>query len=119
MIAVVVVVMGMVWGIAMAVSGDFATMPAHAHLNLLGWVSLFLFGVFYRLHPQLDRSRTARLQVWVWIAGTVILTIGVGMLHSGQAAGEPLAGVGSVIVLADILLFGWLVLKYEWIASFG
>ena len=57
--AVVMVIAGMVWGIVMAISQDHSAMPAHAHLNLLGWVSLFLFGIFYHLHPAIDRSRAA------------------------------------------------------------
>ena len=60
-IAVLMAAVGMVWGIVMAVSQDHSTMPAHAHLNLLGWVSLFLFGIFYRFHPSLDAARIARL----------------------------------------------------------
>lgn len=111
--AVAVALVGMAWGIQMAISQDHSTLTAHAHLNLLGWVSLFLFGVFYRLHPALDGARIARLQVWIWLAGTAILTIGVAMIHSGRPSGEPLAGVGSIIVLADMLLFGWLVLRQE------
>ncbi|MBX9823195.1 MAG: hypothetical protein K2Y19_21540, partial [Afipia birgiae] len=51
--AVIAVLIGMSWGIVMAISKDHSAMPAHAHLNLLGWVSLFLFGIFYRLHPSL------------------------------------------------------------------
>jgi Na+-driven multidrug efflux pump len=88
-------------------------MPAHAHLNLLGWVCLFLFGIFYHLHPALDRSRTALVQVWVWILTTIILTIGVGLVHTGHPIGDPIAAVGSLIVFADMLLFGWLVLRRE------
>jgi hypothetical protein len=111
--AVAVVLVGMAWGLYMAISQDHSTLAAHAHLNLLGWVSLFLFGVFYRLHPALDASRIARLQVLIWLAGTVILTMGVAMIHSGRPSGEPFAGVGSIIVIADMLLFGWLVLRQE------
>ena len=85
-------------------------MPAHAHLNLLGWVSLFLFGIFYRLHPALDSARVALIQVWVWIVGTVVLTIGIAMVHTGRG-GDPIAAIGSIIILADMLLFGWLVIR--------
>ena len=67
------VIVGMIWGIVMAISRDHSAMPAHAHLNLLGWVSLFLFGIFYHLHPAIDRSRAALVQVTVWIIGTVVL----------------------------------------------
>jgi hypothetical protein len=111
--AVLFVIAGMVWGIVMAISEDHSAMPAHAHLNLLGWVSLFLFGIFYHLHPAVDRSRTASVQVWVWIGCTVILTVGVALVHSGHAIGDPVAAVGAIVALADMLLFGWLVLRRD------
>lgn len=49
--AVCLGIAGMIIGIIMAASGNHSVFPAHAHLNLLGWVSLFLIGIFYRLHP--------------------------------------------------------------------
>jgi len=63
---------------------DHAIMPAHAHLNLLGWVSLFLFGIYYRLNPSLEFSRLALVQVAVWSLGTIVLTVAVAALHLGQ-----------------------------------
>lgn len=114
--AVLMVVAGMIWGIIMAISNDHSAMPAHAHLNLLGWVSLFLFGIFYHLHPAVDRSKAAIAQVAVWIIGTVILTIGVGLVHTGHDIGDPIAAVGSLIVLAGMLLFGWLVVRRDSLA---
>jgi hypothetical protein len=111
--AVLLVIAGMLWGIVMGISEDHSTMPAHAHLNLLGWVSLFLFGIYYHLHPTIDRNRLATLQVWIWIAGTIIMTIGVGLVHSGHEIGDPIAAVSSLLVLADMLLFGWLVFRRE------
>jgi hypothetical protein len=111
--AVVMVIAGMIWGIAMGITQDHSTLPAHAHLNLLGWVSLFLFGIYYHLHPAVDRSRLASLQVWVWIVSTIILTVGVALVHSGHAIGDPIAAVSSLLVLADTLLFGWLVIRRE------
>ena len=111
--AVLLAVAGMIWGIVMAASGNHTAMPAHAHLNLLGWVSLFLFGIFYHLHPAIDRSRTAMLQVCVWIVATVILSVGVALVHTGHEIGEPIAAVSSLVVLADMLLLGWLVYRRE------
>lgn len=40
---------GMVWGSYMGSTHDHAMMPAHAHLNLLGWVTLSIMGGFYAL----------------------------------------------------------------------
>jgi hypothetical protein len=111
--AVGLAVLGMAWGLGMAISGDHSTMPAHAHLVLLGWVSLFLFGIFYKLHPALDRGRIALLQVCLWIVGTLIMTLGVALIHTGRQIGVPFASIGSLMVLADMLLFGWLVVRRE------
>jgi hypothetical protein len=110
-VAVLCAVAGMAWGIVMGISQNHAAMTAHAHLNLLGWVSLFLFGIFYHLHPAIDGSRMAMMQVWIWIIGTVILTIGVWQLYSGHSIGDTIAAVGSFIALAGMLLFGWLVVR--------
>jgi FtsH-binding integral membrane protein len=117
--AILLAIAGMIWGIVMAASGDHSAMPAHAHLNLLGWVSLFLFGIFYHLHPAVDRSRTAIVQVAIWIVATLILTIGVALIYAGQTVGEAVATAGALLVLADMLLFGWLVIRRERAATVG
>jgi hypothetical protein len=103
----------MIWGLVMAITVDHSSMPAHAHLNLLGWVSLFLFGIYYQLHPWLEGAKSARVQVWGWIVGTIILAIGVALVHTGHVIGDPIAAVGSILVLLDMLLFGWLVFRGE------
>lgn len=104
-IACLFAIAGVAMGIAMAASNNHAVMPAHAHLNLLGWVSLFLFGIYYRLHPALDTKRLALVQVGLWSAGTVALTAAVAALHLGYAAFEPVAAVASLIVLVALGLF--------------
>jgi hypothetical protein len=111
--AVVFVVAGMIWGITMGISQDFSASPAHAHLNLLGWVSLFLFGIYYRLHPSLEVAKTAIVQILVWIIGTIVLAIGIGLASTGHVIGDSIAAVGSLIVLFAVLLFGWLVFRSE------
>jgi len=111
--AVLFVIAGMIWGIVMAISEDHSAMPAHAHLNLLGWVSLFLFGIYYKLHPSLEDAKSAMAQIWIWIVGTIVLAIGVAMVHTGHPGGDPIAAIGSFIVLFDMLLFGWLVYRGE------
>lgn len=107
--SVLILIAGMIWGIVMGISENHSTFPAHAHLNLLGWVSLFLIGIYYHLHPSLDGSRLASLQVWIWIAATIVLSIAVALIHSGRAGGAAMAAVSSLVILADAILFGWLV----------
>src|SRR5690242_7057989 len=88
--AVLFVLVGMIWGLVMAISNDHSAMPAHAHLNLLGFVALFLFGVYYHLHPALDRRKAALAQVWLWIVATIVLAIGVALVHTGHVVGDPI-----------------------------
>src|SRR5581483_10501276 len=109
--AVLFAIAGIIWGLVMAISENHAAMPAHAHLNLLGWVSLFLFGIFYQLHPSIDRSRVAVAQVAIWIVATIVMVTGIWLIHSGREIGEPIAAVGSLAVFADMLVFGWLVAR--------
>ena len=110
-LAVLFVIAGMAMGIGMAATQNHAIMPAHAHLNLLGWVSLFLFGIYYERRPELDTSRIALLQVGLWSVGTVILTIAVAAIHLGYTAADPLAGIASLLVLAAMLLFAYFVFR--------
>lgn len=43
------IMVGVCWGMYMGMSRDMATAPGHAHLNLLGFVSLSIMGGFYAL----------------------------------------------------------------------
>lgn len=109
--AVCLGIVGMIIGIVMAATDNHSVFPAHAHLNLLGWVSLFLIGIFYRLHPSLDTSRLALTHVVIWIGGTIILTCGVAAIYLGRPDLEGIAIAGSLIVLGAMLMFAYLVFR--------
>jgi len=42
-----------------------------------------------------------------------VMAIGVGLVHTGREAGDPLAAIGSLAVLAAMLMFGWQVYRCE------
>jgi hypothetical protein len=108
-LAVLFVLVGMAAGIWMAASGNHSIAPAHAHLNLLGWASLFLFGLFYERRPSLNGSRLALVQVSVWSIGTAVLAIAVAGLYLGYPSAEPVAAVSSLILFAAMMLFAYFV----------
>ncbi len=56
-VSVVILLIGMLAGIVMGIKQDFALEAAHAHLNLVGGVLLFLFGLYYRLFRPPGRAR--------------------------------------------------------------
>jgi hypothetical protein len=102
---------GMLWGLQMAIADDHSAFPAHAHLNLIGFVALFLFGIFYRLNPTVEANRLALPQVWIWIVSTIVFAIGLGLMNTGHSVGDPIAAVGSIAVFADAIVFTWLVFQ--------
>ena len=66
-------------GIAMAMRQDFTLAPAHAHLNLLGWVSMALYGLYYR-GAAVIRPR---------LAWTQAIVVGDTMARSGFGDPKP------------------------------
>ncbi len=109
MTAIVYVMLGMIWGIIMAATGDHTLAAAHAHLNLVGWVTLALFGIYYHLVPAAGEHLLAKVHFAVATAGVVLIVPGIAMALTG--AGELLAKVGSVLTLASMLLFAVVVFR--------
>lgn len=115
-VAILILIVGVVWGIAMAATTRFELAAAHAHLNLLGWVTLALFGVFYQFNPALAATRLARIQIGLHIVGVVVMIVALSMLLQGNTSFEPVVAIGSFLILADLLAFAYLTLKARAIA---
>ena len=111
--AVICAIIGMVMGLHMAISGEHLQKPAHAHVNLLGWVTLFLYGVYYRLNPEIDQTKLAVWQARVALGSVLVMTIGLWFLYAGAEAAEPLAAVGSLGAFGAMLGFAWIVVGKE------
>lgn len=99
---------GMAWGIHMSASGDHLMAPAHAHLNLLGWVSLALFGTFYQLVPAAAQGLLPKIHLGVAVLGVVIIVPGIAQALNQQ--GDVLAKIGSVLSILSMLIFAFTVL---------
>ncbi len=106
-------IIGMAMGLQMAISGEHLQKPAHAHVNLLGWVTLFLYGVYYRLNPEIDPTKLAIWQARVALGSVLVMTIGLWFLYAGAEAAEPLAAAGSLGAFAALLVFAFIVIRKE------
>ena len=100
-------VVGIGFGVYMGASGDHSLAPLHAHINLLGWASMALTGLLYRAFPAAARAPVARWHFWVYQSAVPVMLLAVGLIYSGHPEFEPLAGIGSVVVLVSVLLFWW------------
>ncbi len=113
-VSVVILLIGMLAGVAMGMQEDFALQPAHAHLNLVGGVLLFLFGLYYRLIPAAGASRLAKIQGWLHIVGGILFPIGVAIVILKGPSLIVLPIVGSLIVVAATALFAFIVFRTAW-----
>lgn len=69
-------VIGAFLGAHMAGAGSYAFRPIHAHILVVGWLSLFAWAVYYKIF-YLKQSLLARLHVWTAIIGSIGLTAGM------------------------------------------
>jgi hypothetical protein len=99
-------------GIFMGITQNFVLMPAHAHLNLLGFVSMFMSALYYRAVPDAAQSRLARYQAIVSVVGAVIFPIGIAsVLLGGHDRFEPVVVAGALTVLLGMALFAMIVFR--------
>jgi hypothetical protein len=93
---------GMVMGITMGMAHDFQLAPVHTHINLVGWVSLAIFGIGYRLGLA-KGGGLATLHFWIALAGAVVLPAGIYLALTQEQQGPVI--VGSLLTLVSMLLF--------------
>jgi hypothetical protein len=104
-IAVVYLFLGAVVGISMGIAGSFSLAPVHAHLLLLGWVTLALAGVIYHLYPQAATTRLARLHSWFHNLGLPVFMVSLGLLLTGEESVFPVVLASGLVVLLGLGLF--------------
>lgn len=107
---IVFAIIGMALGIYMGVVHDFSLSPVHAHINLVGWVSMFLAGLFYKAYPQCQ-TRLAWAHLSLSVVGLLLMAPGVAAVTRNISWGEPMAVAGSLATFASILIFAFIVFR--------
>ena len=116
-VSVVLIIVSTVLGIGMGISQDFSLMSAHSHLNLLGFVALFLAALYYNAVPLAANIVLAKAHAWIAVVGAVIFPAGVAMVLLGGHHYELTPIIGSLIVLAGMVLFAWVVFRHGFSAA--
>ncbi|PLS20948.1 hypothetical protein [Neptunicoccus cionae] len=102
-LAILSAVCGMIWGIVMAATADHSLAPAHAHLNLLGWVTMAIFAFYYHLVPSAAEGMLPRIHLGLAATGLIGIVPGIVMAQQGQ--GDGLAKIGSILTLLSMVVF--------------
>jgi hypothetical protein len=108
---VVAMLVGMSLGMHMGASGDFTLMPVHAHLNLLGFVVMAVYGTFYALVKSFS-EKLAWINFGFSAAGVLVMTPFLAlMLSSGDESLEPFVAIGGALAMIGLITFGVSVFK--------
>ncbi len=105
---------GISFGIHMGASGDHTMAPLHAHINLLGFTLMTVFGVLYRVFPETGHSSLARAHFWLHLGGTIVLLVMLYLMFAGRIAEEamfPIAPIAEIAIFVGIALYAYNILK--------
>lgn len=103
-LGVLALIVGVALGVWMGHSQDFLLRPVHAHINLIGWASMMIFGFFYRLFPH-AAGRLAWTQFGLAAVGFLLMMPGLAFVLREQMAFLPLLLAGELLVSLSVLLF--------------
>ena len=93
---------GIGFGMYMGPSQYFRFAPLHAHINLLGFTLMTLFGIAYRVIPNLAGNTLARAHFWLHQIGALLLLISLFLMLSGTI---PEATIGPIMLIFEIAVF--------------
>ncbi len=110
-LGVLSVLVGMALGMWMGKEENFTLSPVHAHLNLLGYVSMFLYGFFYRIFPIARHHPMAKLHFALAVLGVALMAPGLAMMLLGNAQFVPVLMAGEIAAVLGMLVFTYIVFR--------
>lgn len=96
-------VIGVGFGVVMGATHDFSMAPVHAHINLLGWVTLGLVGVLYAVRPEFAATRLARAHFVLHNLALPVMIVALFFELRGEQAAGPVLGMSSLAMAAAVL----------------
>ena len=111
-ISVLYLIAGMALGLAMGLYGNHQFFPAHAHINLIGWVSFALYGLIYRQVPATAATPLALWHFWISNIGALLLVVGIAGINAGNDDFIPLAASGAIASLLGAVIFAIILYRH-------
>jgi len=113
-IAVVYFFIAVCLGVVMGIIHNFTFASVHAHLNLLGWVSMAIFGIIYSIYPKAAETKLAKIHFWLHNIGVPLMQGSLFvMILTGSESLLPVAIISSLLVIVGVLLFSINVFKIK------
>ena len=75
---------GFAFGIWVGINERFDQAHLHAHINLIGFASMVLFGLLYRAFPALAENKLAAVHFILFNLGAVVFLVGIPLAQAHQ-----------------------------------
>lgn len=98
-IAAIYALIGAMLGSDMAGREDLSLIPVHTHINLVGWLTLFAYGIFYYVVKEVSMKKVAKLQAWTAMIGGALMPIGMLLYTKIDNTATLIAFIGSASIL--------------------
>ena len=102
---------GMSLGVWMGANENFVLRPVHAHINLLGFASMMLFGLFYRAFPAAGRGVLPMAHFVLSVVGFLILMPSLTLMLLARPLFMPGMIASEIMLVASMALFVVIVFK--------
>jgi len=109
----VFLLIGMAFGMKMAATMDFTLHGLHAHLNLLGFVLMTLFGLTYRAWPRMTEGKLATVHYWLHTVCVAVSMVLLYVLLTNPDQGPKIGPIMEIFLggaYLGVLIFAYLVL---------
>ncbi len=110
-LGLIFLVIGMAFGMWMGMSNNLQFAAAHAHWNVVGFLTSSVYGLTHRAYPRLAESRLTWPQCIVHVAGVLIFAPGIILaITTRQEIG---AIVGGLLIILAALMFMWIYFTHD------
>lgn len=104
-VSVVYFVIGVFLGMYMGIADMFVFTSAHAHINLLGWVSLAVAGIIYHVFPAAGENKLAKTHFWLHMIGIPIFALSMFLFGLGTGPAVLCSAIGGILVIVGLIVF--------------
>ncbi|MEK4701513.1 hypothetical protein MKX47_18475 [Solibacillus sp. FSL R7-0668] len=103
---------GVIIGSDMSGSGNYQLRAIHAHILVVGWLSIFAWGLFYRVYTVRSK-KLVNFHAWTAVIGSIGLTIGmllynVNPLNLSETFTLIFFIIGGSILMISFAIFIWI-----------
>lgn len=106
---------GMIFGLYMGGSQDHRFIPVHAHLNLLGFTLMMLFGIGYHVWPAMKEGLLSKIHYGIHTIGVIVSMVAVYNIQLDPGTNGPIFGPvadgSATLTLLGVLVFMYLFVR--------